>query len=157
MQFLLEYCQSIAAHGFRKLVILNAHGGNVIPTETAIITINEALGFPVYFMEHKLGGEKIFNEILETQRGGIHACEKETSMMLELYPDLVDPIYKETKGGNITKDNYPGPPAPYTFRRMEEKTDNGAVGNSYAATPEKGKRLVEVTVDNVTRIISELW
>ena len=157
MRMLLEYCQCLAHPGFHKIVILNAHGGNVIPTETAIININEALGFPVYFMEHKLGGEKIFPEILETQKGGIHACEKETSMMLALYPELVDPIYKETKGGNVTKDNYPGPAKPYTFQRMEEKTDNGSVGNAYAATPEKGQRLVEVTVANVARIISEIW
>ena len=49
MQWLLEYCQCIAQHGFTKIVMINGHGGNVVPTETAIITINEKLGFPVYF------------------------------------------------------------------------------------------------------------
>ena len=157
MQMLLEYCECIAHHGFHKIVILNAHGGNVIPTETAIININEALGFPVYFMEHKLGGGEDLPRNPRNPEGRHPRCEKETSMMLALYPELVDPIYKETKGGNVTRDNYPGPAKPYTFQRMEEKTDNGSVGNAYAATPEKGQRLVEVTVANVARIISEIW
>ncbi len=158
MQWLLEYCQCLAHHGFRKIVMINGHGGNNFPTETAIININEALGFPVYFCpSSSLGSEKEMDEILETQRRGVHACEMETSVMLAMYPELVDPIYKEIKGGNITKDNYPGPSKPYTFQRMEERTDNGSVGNAYAATPEKGEKIVATFSRKLAALISELW
>ena len=45
LAMLQDYCESLAAHGFRKIVIVNGHGGNVAPTQTALININEALGF----------------------------------------------------------------------------------------------------------------
>ena len=158
MQWLLEYCQCIAQHGFTKIVMINGHGGNVVPTETAIITINEKLGFPVYMMTYECGSEKEVDEILETQRAGIHACEMETSVALHLYPDLVDPSYKEVKSGNYSKENsFGGGGKPYTFWRIEHYTDNGAIGNTYAASPEKGKRLVEAYSNKLAEIIAGLW
>ena len=158
MQWLLEYCECIKTAGFKKIVMINGHGGNNLPTQTAIITINEKLGFPVYMMTYECGSEKEVDEILETQRAGIHACEMETSVALHLYPDLVDPSYKEVKSGNYSKENsFGGGGKPYTFWRMEHYTENGAIGNTYAASPEKGKRLVDVMVKNLTQIIKELW
>ena len=158
MQMLTEYVECVAAHGFRKIILINSHGGNALPTQTAIITINEKLGFPVYFMNQGMGKEAEFDKILETQRNGIHACEKETSMLLDLYPDMVDPIYKETKGGNISKDTPKGGEGkPYTFHRMEETTENGAIGNSYAATPEKGRLVNEVNVARFAGVIDQIW
>ncbi len=157
MQWLLEYCECLAHHGFKKIVMINGHGGNNLPTQTAIININEKLGFPVYTMTYECGSEREVDEILETQRGGMHACEMETSVALHLYPDLVDPSYKEVKGGDYSKEKPFTGPKVYTFWRMEQYTDNGAIGNTYAASPEKGKRLVDVMVKNLTRLIKELW
>ena len=51
-QVLGRVCDSLFQHGARRFVILNGHGGNNLPTQTAIININEKLGFPVYFMSY---------------------------------------------------------------------------------------------------------
>lgn len=143
MEVLLDYCKSIAEHGFRKIVIVNGHGGNNAPTGAALININEALGFPVYFTGYWKGDKAAQSDILETQSGMIHACESETSILMALLgEDMVDPIYKETKGS-------PGYPLEVeengvveTFHRMEMHTPNGVMGNSYAATLEKGEKMV---------------
>ena len=89
IQVLQEQCRAIAAHGFKRIAIINGHGGNTAPTKTALIDINNELGFPVYFMEYMSVDERPF---LETQTGMNHACESETSMMLAFDETLVDPI-----------------------------------------------------------------
>ena len=79
-------------------------------------------------------------------------------MLLDLYPDMVDPIYQETQGGHITKETqYGSSDQPYTFRRMEETTENGVIGNSYAATPEKGRQVNEINVNRFAEVMRTLW
>lgn len=156
---LTDYCKSIAAHGFRKIVIVNGHGGNVAPTETALVTINEMLGFPVYFTGYWKADPHALKDILETQDGMIHACEGETSLMMAIDESLVDPIYKETKG-------FPGYPLQpeeegilSTFHRMESHTQNGVMGNSYAATKEKGEAVVARYIKAMADVLEQdtLW
>ena len=118
--------------------------------------INLELGFPVYFMSYISVDERPF---LETQSGMIHACESETSMMLAYDESLVDPIYKETSGygGGCTAWEDQG--VLHTFHRMEAHTVNGVMGNSYAATKEKGEALAAATTEKLVEILSDdtIW
>jgi creatinine amidohydrolase len=159
MQVLLDYCKSIASHGFRKILIVNGHGGNIAPTETALININETLGFPVYFTGYWNVDKTALSDILETQDGMIHACEAETSLMMAINETLVDPIYKETKGyaGHCLKVEDDGILS--TFHRMESHTENGVMGNSCAATKEKGEMIVARYVKAMADILEDdkLW
>ena len=159
MALLRDYCVSIAKHGFKKIVIVNGHGGNTAPTEAALIDINEELGFPVYFTGYWMSDDKAQTEILETQSGMIHACESETSMVLSYDETLVDPVYKQTKGN-------PGYPLEvenngilHTFHRMEIHTENGVMGNSFMASKEKGDKMTERFVDGFVKIFSDdrIW
>jgi creatinine amidohydrolase len=96
---------------------------------------------------------------LETQKGMIHACESETSLMLAYDESLVDPIYKETSGygGSCTKHEEEG--VLHTFHRMEAHTINGVMGNSCAATKEKGIALADATTKKLVEILSDevIW
>ncbi|HIU43548.1 MAG TPA: creatininase family protein [Candidatus Ventrousia excrementavium] len=159
MHLLFDYCRSIASHGFRKIVIVNGHGGNVAPTETALIEINEALGFPVYFTGYWKGDKTAQSDILESQTGMIHACEGETSLLWALDEEWIDPIYKETKGN-------PGYPLEAeedgtlsTFHRMEAHTENGVMGNAWLASREKGEKMVERMVKGMADVLCDdrLW
>jgi creatinine amidohydrolase len=89
----------------------------------------------------------------------VHACESETSLMLAYDETLVDPIYKETSGyaGGCTR--HEDEVVLHTFHRMEAHTVNGVMGNSYAATKEKGEAMIAEMVGNLTRILSDdcLW
>ena len=154
MQSFQEQCEAIAKHGFRKIVVINGHGGNKHPALAALVDINLTLGFPVYFMSYLAGTDEA--PFLETQREMIHACESETSFMLAYDETLVDPVYLETSGypGDCTEAEDRGLIS--TFHRMEAHTKNGVMGNSCKATKEKGvamsaaaeKRLVETLSDD---------
>ena len=156
MAALEEQCRAIAAHGFKRIAIINGHGGNIAPSKAALVDINIELGFPVYFLEYIVVDEAPF---LETQKGMIHACESETALMLAYDESLVDPIYKETTGypGGCTKWEDEG--VLHTFHRMEAHTVNGVMGNSCAATREKGEAMAEATTKKLVEILSDdvLW
>lgn len=156
IQALQEQCRAIASHGFRRIAIINGHGGNIAPTKTALIDINIELGFPVYFLEYIVVDEAPF---LETQKSMNHACESETSLMLAYDDSLVDPVYLETSGygGGCTK--YEDEGVLHTFHRMEAHTKNGVMGNSCAATKEKGIALADATTRRLVEILSdeEIW
>lgn len=157
MKMLQEECEAIAAHGFRKIVIVNGHGGNVNPTMAALVDINITLEFPVYFLDYMSGTDE--SPFLETQIAMIHACESETSLMLAYDETLVDPVYRETKGypGDTTEAEDRG--LIRTFHRMDAHTENGVMGNSYMATKEKGERLAEAATARLVETLSDerLW
>ena len=55
IQVLKEQCKAIAVQGFRKIAIINGHGGNTAPIDVALIDINQELGFPVYNVPYTAG------------------------------------------------------------------------------------------------------
>ena len=118
--------------------------------------INLELGFPVYFLEYIVVDEEPF---LDTQTGMNHACESETSLMLAYDESLVDPIYRETSGyeGGCTPWEDQG--VLHTFHKMEAHTRNGVMGNSCAATREKGEKLADATTKKLVEILSDqrIW
>lgn len=156
MQTLEEQCAAIAAHGFRRIAIINGHGGNIAPTKAALVDINLNLGFPVYFLEYIVVDEAPF---LESQSGMIHACESETSLMLAYDETLVDPIYRETRGNPNSCTPYEDEGVLSTFHRMDAHTENGVMGNSCLATKEKGQALADATTRRLVEILSDesIW
>ena len=156
MECLQEQCRAIAAHGFHKIAIINGHGGNIAPTKTAIIDINIELGFPVYLLEYIVVDEAPF---LDTQTGMNHACESETSMMLAFDETLVDPIYKQTSGYPDGCTKWEDEGVIHTFHHMEAHTANGVMGNSYAATKEKGEAMAAAFEAKLVEALSDetIW
>lgn len=157
MQVLREWCSCIAAHGFRRIAIVNGHGGNRAPTSTALVEINLELGFPVYFTNISDGMKPTVG--LEAEKSILHSGEGETSLMLAYDETLVDPIYLETQG----KRTPPAPPEAAglatTFHRMETRTENGVSGNSSLATREKGEALMAAATARMVEALSDeaLW
>jgi creatinine amidohydrolase len=81
---LRDLCRSILAAGFRRIVIVNGHGGNISGLAALSVELTRELDAPIatttYFME----AVAEMRAILEDQDGVMHACEGETSMMLAL-------------------------------------------------------------------------
>lgn len=156
IQVLQEQCRAIASHGFKRIAVINGHGGNAAPTKTALIDINRELGFPVYYVDYISVDERPF---LETQKGMNHACESETSMMLAYDESLVDPIYKETSGYPDGCTKWEDAGVIHTFHHMEAHTLNGVMGNSYAATKQKGEALSQAFTDKLVEALSDdiIW
>lgn len=109
----IEMLSSLAAHGFRYFLISNAHGGptHVVALEEAARIVSrrhgvKAISFSGHLIWEFLRGEywselrqrlNLTEEDVRELKEDAHAGQWETSMMLMLKPELVDPGYKELK------------------------------------------------------------
>lgn len=139
---LKELCRSILNAGFRRIVIVNGHGGNIqaLATFTGELTreLNAPIATATYFMEAR----EAMAAILEDQAGVMHACEAETSMMMVVRPELVDTKrFGEAHGPNF--DIMASlVPSLKTFRSFADFTTSGVAGDARRASRAKGERLL---------------
>jgi creatinine amidohydrolase len=93
---------------------------------------------------------------------GIHACEIETSVALALMEDMVDMgkavanpkiAYPDT---SLSWDVDPGPRAWYNWEFDRSCSEPGNMGNPMLATVEKGRRIVNATVEQAVRLLDSL-
>jgi len=157
IQVLKEQCRAIASQGFRRIALVNGHGGNMAPIDVALIEINRELGFPVYNVPCSGGVDE--SQFLDSQTCMIHSGEVETSIVLAYDESLVDPSYKELSGYEGGCSKYEDAGVLGTFHYMESHTENGIMGNATTATKEKGIQLVEAYSDNIAEALSdpEFW
>jgi creatinine amidohydrolase len=155
-------CNSILRHGFKRIFILNGHGGN---TDGIYTFISE------FTIEHRVplaGGtywniaEEEIGAILEKQKYLLHACEAETSMMLALAPELIDRDGLSQVHGEYVPglSAIPGVnPGVYRWRQLSSRSLIGVIGEAGAASPEKGVRLLEAIASAVAAALLEerLW
>ena len=88
-----DLIDNLVRHGFRRIVLLNGHGGNIVPAQQAVFEARQRyrqrddllLLAATYWM---LGSEPSRDSSIVQDRMG-HACEWETSMILHLAPHLV--------------------------------------------------------------------
>ncbi len=134
---------SLIHHGFRRVYVVNGHGGNTAPNQVALRALRAQ--FPQCQMGEAGWFEfipaPVWNEVLEGPLKTIkHACEAETSVMLHLHPHLVRTELTGSDG--LTS----SPPVPGMVWRFDEMTEMGSWGYSKFGTAEKGKRLFNEAV-----------
>jgi creatinine amidohydrolase len=150
-QVLVEVVGSLQGHGFERFLIVNGHGGNVPAMNIAATRIREELeptfiGASTYFE---------FGDVPLTD----HAGEGETSVALELFPEMVKTdalapgdVTPLGAGFRETMRRF-GVTAPFRF---DEYTRNGAFGDARAATRERGRAMVDSALDNFCGFVDEL-
>ena len=149
-----DLVRSLAAGGFARVVLVPTHGGNFAPLAGALERLGpvegiEVIGFTDLRALLALGrrGADAFGVPLA--EGGLHAGEWETSMMLTIHPDLV----RVDRGAA----GFTGPPEEAIqgiFERgVRSLADNGVIGDPHGATPEHGRRYLEVALDYAVELI----
>ncbi len=154
-----EVCKSLLHHGFKKIVIMNGHGGNTNAISQAIREIRDETGEIVYSlmvfpMEKGFGSESL--KIIK-QEGGGHACEMETSVALYLGERVLPGKAEKWKQPSSWTDfdiKYRGKVT--TARDFHETTEIGSLGDPTMATKEKGRQIVEALVDEISEFIEDL-
>jgi creatinine amidohydrolase len=139
-----ELCDGVYRAGCRKLVLLNAHGGNVGLLDTIAHDLRARLGlFVVMATWHRFGTpDGLFS--VEEKAHGIHGGDIETSLMLSFRPDLVRTEHAEnfpSFGAEMERDfTWLRAGRPTGFGWMtQDLSPSGALGNAAAATREKGE------------------
>ncbi len=150
---------SAARCGFKRVMLLNGHGGNAEAVAVAAGEFSRDFGIAVaagtYW--HMVGDA--FAPVLERQPGVMHACEAETSMMMVLSPGSVRrERLAEAHGPHSTR--VEGQPATLTRRRsFKAISPVGVIGDARSATPEKGEKLLEVAAERIAAMLAnpKLW
>lgn len=152
--------RSVLRDGFRRIVLLNAHGGNENALRTITDELTPKLGVPIVQFTYWYAAAVAIARILETQGGLQHACEAETSMMMAVRPELVaetriplakanmSPDVSDVAGGGV-----------YRWRAIGARSASGVIGNPEAASKDKGERLFEAISDALAAKLcnGELW
>ena len=152
--------RSVLRDGFKRVVLLNAHGGNENALRTITDELTPKLGVPIVQFTYWYAAAVAIAKILETQGGLQHACEAETSMMMAVRPELVAedriPLAKVNMTPDIT-DVVGG--GVYRWRAIGARSASGVIGNPEAASREKGERLFDAISDALADKLcnAELW
>ena len=153
--------RSAARHGFTRMFVLNGHGGNIAALETIITELTIELKLPLAGGTYWSIAEESIRGILEQQTRLLHACEAETSMLQALHPETVMPLDPSFKSPLI-----PGlsaiegvNPGIYRWQQLQTRSKLGLIGEAWAATPEKGQRLLDAIARDVADALSNqtLW
>ncbi len=158
-QVIGDLVASLERHGINKLLILNGHGGNDFKP-----LLREMFGMTRVhlFLCDWFRGISADVQKQAFVEAGDHAGEMETAFGLAYFPELVA---RDEKTGKLTAD--PGAVRPTRFdainrgwvsitRPWHLLTTNTGAGNPHAATPEKGKQLVETIVSRLADFLVEL-
>ena len=156
-----EIVESVMAHGFTNILMLNSHGwnqgvGQVLVEKLGIKHPESNIVLATWW--RITADLKALNE---SGKGGTgHACEFETSLVLLMAPHLVH-MDKLAKGAH--NDTFPwaegdmlnAPKVSY-FRTMREMTSNGVYGDPSFASKEKGELITKLVVEHLKGIINDL-
>jgi creatinine amidohydrolase len=154
-------CLSLTRQGFRRLLLLNGHGGNIAALTVVVnelaVELNAAIATTTYWPLAK----DAFAKILERQTTVRHACEAETSMLLALAPELVDMARLAEAVGPTGRElaEVVGNDAVHRWRSFKARTHHGAIGDPRTASAQKGERLLDAAAAAVATVVanSEFW
>lgn len=146
-----EIGESLYHQGFRVFVIFSAHLGNMTAMKEASRELYDKLPelkTLIFFYPNLQHYAKEVREGSESHHTYIHADEIETSIMLHLSPDEVD-MTKAIDDPPEIPDSSDYTPTPWsTF------TNSAVLGYATLATAEKGKYLVEKTLEDAEKLIN---
>lgn len=153
---LTDVAESLVRQGIDRLVILNFHGANEFKPLIRDVMLDHAI-FIVQVQGFQLApGAK--SVISAAGKGGDHADEWETSVMLHIAPEWVAPL--ATAGdGAMTPSALPkltSTPGVWSSRHWPSLTKDTGAGDPRQSTAEKGKHLFEATVGALVPVLVEL-
>jgi creatinine amidohydrolase len=138
---------SVAAHGFRHLIIVNGHGGNDGLIQAAAVKASTK-GIQVAALSYWNLIRDVLEELCERDGGDIaHAGELETSIQLYLQPGSVS-LSEVTPDQCLDLRAFASrpdaiPATAYVPPNPSLESPHGVYGFAPAGTPAKGRRIVE--------------
>ncbi|HVZ55238.1 MAG TPA: creatininase family protein [Chitinophagaceae bacterium] len=151
-------CDEIARNGFRKILIINGHGGNPELIRYFIQTrLEKPRSYAVYFFEPSSDtayARQLAALHKSDMRGDQHAGERETSELLYLRPELVQmDSARNESGANQHRLDIPNV---YTAIWWYADFPNHYAGEGDKATPQLGKLIVEHVISQLATAIRDI-
>ena len=160
----MELGACVARAGFKKLVLLNSHGGQVSVMDIVARDLRSAHDIIVYhtsWYNLPLGDAVMGQFPPEEHRFGIHAGDMETSMMLALREKYVDMAQARNFQSTAQEraEKYPilgnGTSAKLGWQ-VQDYNAMGAAGNAAAATAAKGHAIIDAAGLQLAKFLQEV-
>jgi creatinine amidohydrolase len=163
-QLIVELVDSLIQSGFRKIVLLNGHGGNITPVRQALAvvshkydnTLNPNIALATYW---ELAG-KFFSGHPPMESPALsHACEYETSLLLHLFPgkvfkDKIERAKRPASNGFIPWEDDESYKGVTIVKKTGFISSNGSSGEPQLGTAEKGQHLFEHAVEALVNFLT---
>jgi creatinine amidohydrolase len=156
LNLLGDLIDNLVTHGYRRIVLLNGHGGNIVPAGQAIFEARQRyrergdllLLSATYWL---LGSKPRQTDpsLVQDQMG--HACEWETSMILHLSPHLVG----ERSQLDAISPQMPFEPASQGWI-TKDRSAPGHIGDPRQASAAKGQTLFRVFSHEVATFLERV-
>ena len=164
MSLVGDICDSIAHHGFRRIIIINGHGSNDPWLEGVVHDFIGRNGFPIIGVTYYEFAAQEAARIRRSKVGGMgHAGELETSLQLLWRPGLV--AMEEAFAGTRETANWgvetgtPKDMFEYGFvwlsRDRARSVPDGMMGDPTVADAGTGQKILDAVIDCITKLIEE--
>lgn len=144
-----DVAHSVKRYGVEMLVLISGHESNNSSMKYAVRELADEIQMPVIYLFYP-GYEEVVNEYCESPLwyGMIHADEFETSLMLDIRPDLVSMEKAVTE--------YPEKPLLYgkSIMSLGDMSKSGVFGDAKKASKEKGKKLKKIFTEKIVNIVN---
>ncbi len=161
LSVITEVAESLYRSGFRKLVLMNSHGGQPQIMEIVARDLHQQYQDFSVFPLFTWRVPHIAKELLTPQEleYGIHAGDAETSIILSLLPDQVNmsQAVREYPQG-LPENSLLSMEGKLPFAWLtKELSQSGVMGDATAATKEKGDRLLASVSDGWVQVIKDVY
>jgi len=151
LKLLENVCDEIGRNGFKKIILLNGHGGNTSFLLFYLFTLlNKKKPYTIYYPREPYEKISKVEKVFKTEDA--HAGERETSIVMAIREDLVKKGYipqKPAKPLGRLK-HLEGMRTPVNW--YADYPDHYA-GDARFATKIKGEKVLEMSVDYVSKVI----
>lgn len=153
---------SVIRHGFRRVFVLNGHGGNTTALQNMIGELTVAYKLPLATGAYWDIAATSIAGLLDRQKGVLHACEAETSMIMALVPELVNAEELSQMHGALVPGLAAVPSVNegiYRWRQLSSRSPIGVIGDASTASAAKGERLLAAIAADVAEALTNerLW
>lgn len=142
MRYVRDIAESLDAWGIKAVYFMSGHGSNPQPTKHALRElIAEQMDIKVLYGLYEGIGQMVEEADSKTWHNDLHAEEIETSLMLEIAPELVHM--------DRAAADYPDVPEDYGKSEISMGTimQSGVFGDPTKATAEKGRRWIDLAAE----------
>jgi creatinine amidohydrolase len=154
LALLCDVARSIWKNGFRRIILLNGHGGNIHPVGATAVKLSEEDVWTLPLTYWQMVPDELAGWG-EADAGSIgHAGEWETSLQLALRPQLTD-MSRAVR--DMWETRFRSEVA--AFARYPERrrvTATGVIGDATAGSVAKGERLLAVLDDRLEALCRDL-
>jgi creatinine amidohydrolase len=154
-QLLLAIARQIHAWGFKTLLIINTHGGNIAVVQYTLREIKATLGLRAETVNSKVE----LDISLQEKKFGYHANEAETALLLALAPQTVRMERAVCEYcGRIDDPGELRPEQGVATRSWvsQDLSKSGVMGDATLGTAEKGQRWFEVSTRGLAAEIGRI-